>query len=303
MFAEDAYTHIMPFSRLSERKGRRFDAVLDGADAAIGLRVIQGLGENSSRHHDTLEATCDAVRGIAKRLLWNVNAAYEIPVITNEQRDDNEFMRDDDGVIRVRSFTTARLFHLPGLFVQIPPLKDREYFGRWIFAARSRHVWRVSMPRSLGGSSGYRRLRRRLSRFTLTSPMWAPEAMSKESEIVRYDFLGHRRLLEQYVARAVRPWGWNRRDWSDDHQTQFFNFYRMITFQWALAVFRDHIIKEVNLLLQRMDVMARLSLKGFLTPMKSSQSASRCVEASSPMQTRTPQWGTGLTTREDPAAG
>ena len=164
------------------------------------------------------------------------------------------------------AFTTKRLFRLPGFFLQIQPKEERRFAGKSLFLARSRVVWIVSMPKALGGTSGYSRMCRRLSRFSLAGPRWAPEAITKEAETVRYDFAEHRRRRELYWAIATRTWGWNRRDWSSDHQTEFFNFYRMITFQWALSVLRDHIVDQLNRLFRRLDLSASLTLHGFLGP-------------------------------------
>jgi hypothetical protein len=43
-------------------------------------------------------------------------------------------------------------------------------------------------------------------------------------------------------------------------------FFRTLTFHWALALLREHIVSEFNLLLVRLGINAKLSVSGLLTP-------------------------------------
>ena len=71
---------------------------------------------------------------------------------------------------------------------------------------------------------------------------------------------------EAQEARLTDSWGWNRRDPSLDHETEFFSFYRTITFHWAQAVLRNHIVDELNLFLKRLQLDSMITIQGLPTP-------------------------------------
>jgi hypothetical protein len=73
------------------------------------------------------------------------------------------------------------------------------------------------------------------------------------------------RNSEIYYDRITQTWGWNRRDWTQERSTEFFNFYRTITFRWAQAVLREHIIKEINDLLVRLNIGSMIVISGLPT--------------------------------------
>ncbi len=60
-------------------------------------------------------------------------------------------------------------------------------------------------------------------------------------------------------------WGWNRRDSSGNHDTEFFYFLRSLRFRQAEAVLRNHLVKEINKFFARCSINARVRPVGFPT--------------------------------------
>ena len=80
-----------------------------------------------------------------------------------------------------------------------------------------------------------------------------------------YDFIKYVRSSEIYFNRVTHTWGWNRRDWSQEKCTEFYSIYKMLSFRYAQAVLREHIIDEINKLLNRLSVKCKLIANGLPT--------------------------------------
>ena len=80
-----------------------------------------------------------------------------------------------------------------------------------------------------------------------------------------YDFLKYVRNCEIYFNRVTRKWGWDRKDWSQDKCTEYYSFYKMLSFRYAQAILREHIIREINQLLDRLSVKCKLNVIGLPT--------------------------------------
>ena len=55
-------------------------------------------------------------------------------------------------------------------------------------------------------------------------------------------------------------------DSTSNYDDEFFYFFRSLRFRWALAVLRDHIVKEMNKFLLKQNVKAEIQLAGFCSP-------------------------------------
>jgi len=123
------------------------------------------------------------------------------------------------------------------------------------------------MPKPLGGYRGYRAIVRKLHRFDGYGPrFWRNDLERGIAQTSNFNFQVYRRQIELFEARITKKWGWNRRDFSGQNWTEFMQFYRTLTFRWAQAVLREHIISELNSLLARLNIRARVSVSGMPLP-------------------------------------
>jgi len=81
-----------------------------------------------------------------------------------------------------------------------------------------------------------------------------------------FPFGDYNRMRTAYISRLTRSWGWNRRDSSHTYNTEFFFFYRGLQFRRSQARLRNHIVEEINRLLTRLGVKARLQPEGYPSP-------------------------------------
>ena len=89
-------------------------------------------------------------------------------------------------------------------------------------------------------------VRRRLDKYSSIMPAWASRSMATEHERVRFDVAAYARFRHAYVERSSGPFSWAGRETPLDHQTEFFWFYRTLTFYHALALLRQHIVASLN---------------------------------------------------------
>lgn len=252
MFTEDVHLGVMPIGGRTERQNN-FAVTLDGKEKECerASSILADLGEYN--RHDTLEMVCDAVDNIASHLAWEGCAVYEI-------------VADDDGEVHVHSFTSKRLVKFPKWFIQIIPRADWQLWEKKCVIIPANKVWQIQMPLVLGGYRGYKNTLNKLTMFQHLGPSFWKKDLEIGIQSPAFDFQKYVRSTEIYYGQITRAWGWNRRDWSQDRSTEFFNFYKMITFRWAQSVLREHIITELNKLFNRLNIVCELRVAGLLSP-------------------------------------
>jgi hypothetical protein len=268
MFTQDVPNAVTPY-RWSDKDG--YDAKIIGAESEVirAKSLLATIERHSS--HGTKELVASAVREIAQALAWYGLAPYEIWVNDgSEEQNADEDEEGREGSIGLSLFTPQNLFRLPKICVQLVPRADRERWGKSVIILPRKILWLVSMPKQLGGYRGYRKLLKRLARFNWTAPPFWQEDLGRGllEKKTAFDFSHYRRRIDIYQSRVTRKWGWgwNGRDTTSEKWTEFGLFYRIITFKWAQAVLREHILKELNLLLRRLKIDAEIQITGLPTP-------------------------------------
>jgi hypothetical protein len=108
----------------------------------------------------------------------------------------------------------------------------------------------------------YRRALQTLHQGSRTAPRFWQEDLARGTITRAFNFSEYRRETEICEARATRRWGWTRRDFIGNNWTEFALFYRLITFRWAQAILREHIVSELNSLFARLSIRSHLQLVG-----------------------------------------
>ena len=160
------------------------------------------------------------------------------------------------------------------VFIYVPR-KDRASIGRRMNLIPKSRVWELRMPTVLGGVGGHRRLLRALRREQSVAPAFFSSDLEVHRKDPAFDLARYARLTAIHQARVTRRWGWNRRDTTDTHTTEFFQWANRATAAWALAVLREHIVAELNALMRRLGIEARIVITGLVYP----QEAIRIREA------------------------
>jgi hypothetical protein len=122
--------------------------------------------------------------------------------------------------------------------------------------------WHLSLPRSLGGRRGHRRLIATLARLQPTTPDWAwPTVDDPKPSGFRADvFHG---IVSERVAVATRTWAWPGRN-GFNRLNDYAALDRRIRFAIAVTRLREHIAVELNAVSRRVG-MPSVSVVGLPT--------------------------------------
>ena len=266
MFVEDVQLGLMPIGGRTERH-KEFAVSLAGGgeDRAKAEQLIGQIGQYDQ--HDLAEMVCDAIEEIARHLAWEGYAVYEL-------------VRSDDGMQHIWGFTPKRLWRLPGCFLQVIPRGDWNLWKKKVIVVPTKRVWCVEIPAELGGRRGYQALLRRLGRFEHIGPVFWRKDLLRGVQSRDFDLQRYVRNSEVYYGQVTKPWGWNRRDYSQERCTEFFTFYKLLRFSWAQAILREHIVGELNRLFARLGIRCELQVNGLPTPEEIRQTERELSEGS-----------------------
>ena len=203
------------------------------------------------------ELLSDSVEQIARYLTWHGRVVHEIirDVETGEAR-------------RLHGFTSRRLFHVFGRYIQIIPKADRGVWERCCIMIPEEDIWDIAMPKRLGGYQGYRAMLRKLDRCPDPAPLFLLDKVSRQEWPVYFNFQLYVREIEIFVARIMTRWGWNHGDDNLEYRTEFYWNYRNITLKWAQACLREYLVKELDQLFQRLHIEAKIVMEGLPTTQK-----------------------------------
>jgi hypothetical protein len=223
-----------------------------------GLYSLSGLTIEDDTY-STLLATIAATGGVLIGLYYAATTAIAGAIYSN--------VPNNRPAIGLSLFTPQRLFRLPKVYVQFVPKPDRVKWGKSVVILPKEKIWLVTMPNAVGGYRGYRRLLKNLARFNWTAPPFWQADLGRGllEKKTAFDFVEYRRKMDIYQARITRKWGWNGRDTTSEKWTEFGLFYRIITFKWAQARLREHIVVELNSLFRRLKIEAQIQIVGLST--------------------------------------
>jgi hypothetical protein len=250
MFTEDIHLAIMPIGGRTEKR-EEFTVEFQGEEPECekAKEIIGELGEFD--RYDNAAMVCDAVDNMARALAWEGEAVYEI-------------IKDDEQTY-VHGFTSKNLFKIVFWYLQIIPPGDWGYWKSKFNWLSEKRIWKVRIPHELGGVRGYKRVLKRLRKYSHLGPQFYRYDLEQGHTTKNYDFLKYVRNSEIYFNRVTQKWGWNRRDWSQEKCTEYYSFYKMIGFRYAQAILREHIIQEINQLLAILAVKCKIIVIGLPT--------------------------------------
>lgn len=210
MFVEDVHSAVMPIGGTPHR-ATEFAVEINGGCEHVqrAMVILKSLAEYDQ--HSNAALLSDVVAGIAGQLAWYGRSVHEIV------SDEN-----NSGIFRLHSFTSRRLFHTLGRYVQIIPKADRESLGKSYVIVPENDVWDVAIPKDLGGYRGYCAMRNRLARFRHPGPSFFQNELSRHTWPAHYDFQRYVRETEFFEAKITARWGWNQRDYSLQNWTEFY---------------------------------------------------------------------------------
>ena len=259
VFVQDVQRAVMPIGGESPQ-APNFSVEIQGScehkTRAIG--ILESLtSADWYSGHSLKELLSDAVEELTRNLAWHGRAVHQI-------------IRDEESgePCRLDGFTPRRLFRAFGRYIQMIPKADRGLWEKCCVIIPEKDIWDIAMPKVLGGCRGYRAMLGELARFSRLDPSFLTDDLSEQGRPTHYDFQRHVRGTELFEAKITAQWGWDRRDYSEQNWTEFYGAYRSVTFKWVQACIREHIVKELNRLFQRLNIEAEIVMNGLPTTQK-----------------------------------
>ena len=253
MFAEDVSLGIMPIRGQS-------DLV---PDFTVELR---GSSEYESRANAILkslvmhkgysleELLSGAVDMIAHGLVWNGLVVYRITTDKNYR-----------GVGLSPGLAPRHSFRVFGRSIQITPKAERDPQQKLFAIIPKKDIWEIAMPKTLGGRRGHRAMLKCLEQSQAPVPLFVTSELSEQELPAYFSSQHYAKEREFCETKITARWGWDRQDLSLRNWTEFYAMYRHLTLKWAQACLREHIVKELNQLLQRLHINAEIVVKGLPT--------------------------------------
>jgi hypothetical protein len=172
----------------------------------------------------------------------------------------------EESALSLAPFSPDYAWSLPFCYLQVAPPATWGDLSQKYAVLRRGVVWRVDMPRELGGRAGFRRVLKGLAEWPSLGPEFYQSDIERGQFSKEFVFGDYRRAYQVQLYRATRSWGWAGRDWSLDNVTEYYQFYRHLTFKWAQSVLREHVVRELNFLFRRVDISAQIVIEGLSSP-------------------------------------
>lgn len=238
LFKQDIKFDVMPSGGITDIRNN-FTVTLKG-DQRECERVRQLIAGN--RTYGRYDPTFDFIRAV-EEVVQN---------LVREGSAPHEVICDENGLHHITSFTSNRLWRLPGCYLQVIPRGDWEFWNRKFTIVPADRIWQINMPSALGGRRGYKRILRRLGKCKDISHKSIQQDLIEHEDKRRYfEFQRYLRIFDIYRSKLTSTWGWDRRDSSLKRETEFYSCYRMVNSYWSKAILREHVIREFNRLFIR----------------------------------------------------
>lgn len=250
IFKEDIHLGIMPFRARSSEKNA-FSIVLKGLTdhCTRAEQLIEKIAGYD--RHDSAENICLAIEQIAKQLSWSGCSFYEI-------------VYDEEHVPHPYFFTSRNLIRIFEWYLYIIPKKSWKHLHKKVIFIQSKKLWKINMPQDLGGQRKYAVILKKLNLFDPLGPkFWINDL--EDNIKSEFNFQDYIRMNNIHQTKVTRIWGWNKSDSRNELTTEFFYFYKFLTFRWAQAVLREHIILQLNLLFSKLEINCTLIMNGICT--------------------------------------
>ena len=259
MFLQDIQLGIMPIGGESDHASN-YSVEIDGrnSDEPCVIAILESLTRRYQQNwYSQLpleKLLSSAVQTIALELVWEGRSVRKI-----------FWDKRNDGVYRLHAFAYQWLFRIFGKYIRILPHTHRHLHNKIYDSITEKDTWDVVMPKKLGGYQGHRGMLKKLARFPDSVPSFLKYTVSVHDYPTNFNIKHYAQETKLFTARATERWGWNQRDYNSENWNEFYGMYRSITLKWAQACLREHIIKELNQLFQRLQINAEIVVKGLPT--------------------------------------
>ena len=247
IFREEIHLGVMPIGgRSAKHSNFSIKITGDKNNSERAKKLLESLASHNRQR--TVELVCDVVNTVVKGLLHRGVSYYEITQSSPES-------------LELNSFTSDRLFNVLGMYIQLVPVKDREMWKKKFAVKTSNSIWKIEIPKALGGPSGYRKLIFELGKY---SDLY-PKCFNIESTLTQpnnFNFNEYVTKTKAYQYKILELWGGNLRHTSTEYANEYYLIHRIVRFNRAQAILREHVIKSLNSLLQKKGIKSKICVEG-----------------------------------------
>lgn len=247
MFIEDIRAGILPI-KLSRNKDST-KVIIEGNES--NSEIFKTILNSFNRRYETnsIEKLVKyTIESIATDISWNGKAMYEI-----YQTDKN---------ISFINLFSDKFIDLKFFYIQIPPKKSNFPYK----IINKKHIWEISIPKKLEKKYSYKKILSSIDKFDSLMPKPFKERLDNgDISSLNYNRKEYREKQYLYVNNLTSDWGWNQRITIDDITTEFFNNYKYLKFKLSQAIFREHIINELNILFKKFNLDISIKIEGIAT--------------------------------------
>jgi hypothetical protein len=208
-----------------------------------------------SLHYDDYDEQgiiCEAIESVVGSMAVNGWSVYEI--LYDKESES----------VRLSEFSTQNLYKIFRKYLQITR-NDKDKNPIRFNVLSSNNVWSIEIPKLLGRKRGFQRMMSKIDAYGFVPDFYMQDI--QEQKIASYfNLKKYSKENEIYVGRVTKQWGWDGRGMDRNYTTDFFMFYRKLTFKWAQLVLLNHIIDELNKLFVRLEIRAKIVIEGILSP-------------------------------------
>jgi len=245
MFIEDVRQGIIPIKLNQEEDKTKIIIDGDDSDSTKLKTILNSFNHNSETTHIEKLAKY-AIESIASEISWYGTAIYEI-----YQKNDDE--------LKFINLIPDKFINLKFFYIQIPPKKNRLSY-KFI---KKTDIWEISIPKELQKNYSYKRILSSIDKFDSDMPKPLKDnLLNGNNEFFKYDSKKYIEKQFLYVNNLTSDWGWHQRNMSEELTTEFLRNYKYLKFYLSQALFREHIIKELNKLFKSLEMEVSITIEG-----------------------------------------
>lgn len=212
-------------------------------------------------YHSTEQSTSLFIENCAKWLLLNGTLYYEIaPVLLNPEKFSDE-ERIEKPLFMLLPIP-GKLVRIGKIFIQLIPPYLWKKEGKKFVILSAKSVWKVTIPKPLGGHNATKEMLKNLIIMGGKDKFLSELMNSASNEKNFFDIKKYYKEADLNVAQITNSWGWDMRTGIYEHTLEYYQVYRRIKSAYALALFREHLFREMNMLIKRLDYEYHIEVIG-----------------------------------------
>lgn len=252
IFIRDVHTGIMPYKH-QHNSNVVIELCRTNKELSDKLKDFLYVGHYSAGWHLS-ETVTDSIEAIAHYLVALGEEYFEIVDKSDEH---------NSGIAKkkLERLPYGKVIKLFNNYIQLVPVSDWKRNEKKFYVIPASKIWHIKLPRKLGTPRSHRRLLKRLAKLSV--PM--PEFAHKDGDLgqsAKYEFVLHHDKKELAVEQLTAKWGSIPSLRQINHTTEYYYIVHNLKFLRSQAMLREHILSEINNLINRLGVDNKIMMSG-----------------------------------------